>query len=563
MTAAGPLRRIDAVLLAGALLASSCGGANPPAASPSATPPPPPWILLVTLDTTRADAVGPDAAGVETPAFNALVARGRRFLQAYATVPETLPSHASMLTGLLPAGHGVHQNARVLAASHPVLAERLRGAGYRTAALVSSFVLARRFGLARGFDVYDDAMPEGRAERPAAETTERALALLAASPDQPLFLWVHYFDPHAPYLPPEPFRRRYAGRPYLGEVAAMDEQLGRLVAAFETRARGPAAIAVAADHGEGLGEHGESQHGNLLYQSTMHVPLVLVAPGLAPGAVDTPVSTRRLYDTILALAGIGSSSTLLSPAPEIVIGEAMRPFLAYGWQPQAMAVDGRRKAIRAGTVEVYDVVADPAESHDLAESAPPSREARNALLEYPTPSLASAREPEALGVEERRQLASLGYVSAGATPVARPDAPRPVDRAPLLALLEEASGLFVREEYAAVVPLLRRILAADPGNLDAALRLGTAYSALGQETRAEAAFDARRRHRPGVARRPRLPRAALRARSRLEPGGAAARAGGRRGAGPPARARGPGPPPAEAGAARGRDRPASEGLRAP
>ena len=233
----------------------------------------------MTLDTTRADAIGPEAKGVETPAFNALAARGRRFRQAYATVPETLPSHASMLTGLYPAGHGIHENARYLSETHTVLAERLRQTGYGTAACVSSFILARRFGLARGFEAYDDELSPRSVERSAAETTARALAQLAEKPRPPLFMWVHYFDPHAPYTPPEPFRSRYAKTPYLGEVAAMDQQLGRLVQAFEELVPGPIAIVVAGDHGEGLGDHGESQHGNLLYQSTMRVPLLLVGPG--------------------------------------------------------------------------------------------------------------------------------------------------------------------------------------------------------------------------------------------------------------------------------------------
>jgi choline-sulfatase len=473
----------------GLALVSACGRAVPPEPKPSAgSAAARPSILLVTLDTTRADAIGPEAAGIETPAFDALAARGRRFRQAYATVPETLPSHASIMTGLYPAGHGVHQNARPLAAAHPVLAEKLRGAGYRTAALVSSFVLARRFGLARGFEVYDDALPAGHAERGARETTDRALAVIGEDTRRPLFLWVHYFDPHAPYSPPEPFRTRFAARPYLGEVAAMDEQLGRLARAFEQRAT-PVAIAIAADHGEGLGDHGESQHGNLLYQSTMRVPLLLIGPGISRGTVETPVSTRRVFHTILDWAGLGSAHSLRAPAPEVVLGEAMKPFLAYGWQPQVMAVEGRHKAIHAGRMEVYDVVADPQEARDLASSADVPRPVLTAVREYPIPSLDAAPAAEALGEDERRQLASLGYVSAGATPPVRADAPRPVEMARLFDLLEKASGLFVREEYAAAIPLLRKILAEDPHNLDAALRLGTAHSALGQDARAVAAFE--------------------------------------------------------------------------
>jgi choline-sulfatase len=484
--------------LAAAILAGACGGVQEPA--PHATPakPPRPSILLVTLDTTRADAVGPGASGVKTPAFDALAARGRRFRQAYATVPETLPSHASMMTGLYAAGHGVRENARHLSVDHPVLAELLGRAGYRTAAFVSTFVLARRFGLARGFAVYDDDLPGGRAERTARETTDRAIASFEPGSSQPLFVWVHFFDPHAPYSPPEPYRTRYANTPYLGEVAAMDEQLARLVREFEQRVGGESAIVVVSDHGEGLGEHGESQHGNLVYQATMHVPLVLVGPGVSPGVSDTTVSTRRVFHTILDWAGLTAAGSLRAAEPEVALGEAMKPFLAYGWLPQVMAVEGRTKAILAGRTEVYDVVDDPAETRDLGTGASLSRPLRTALRDYPVPSLAAHPPPaEGLGEEERRKLASLGYVSAGAAPLVREDAPRPSEMVQLFPLLDEASALFVREEYARVVPLLTRIRAADPGNLDAALRLATAHSALGHEKQALAAFEAAGSIAPG------------------------------------------------------------------
>ncbi len=486
-----------ALVLAGALLAG-CRKAEGPASTAAAPPPARPPILLVTLDTTRADAIGPEAEGVETPAFDALARRGRRFRQAYAAVPETLPSHGSMMTGLYPAGHGLHENGRTLAPGFRVLAERLRQAGYRTEAFVSSFALARRFGLARGFDLYDDERPEGRAERTSRETTDRVLAELAQARAAPLFLWVHYYDPHAPYTPPEPFASRYRRKPYLGEVAAMDEQLGRLVQAFEGHAAGKGAIVIVADHGEGLGDHGEPQHGNLLYQATMHVPLLLVGPGVAPGVTDTPVSTRRVFHTILDWAGVGEADSLRRVRPEVVFGEAMKPFLEYGWQPQVMAVEGGSKVIRAGaTAEVYDVGADPAETRDLGATAILSRPLRDALREYPIPSVQAARAPDTLGDEERRKLASLGYVGAGAAPVVRADAPRPVSMVRLFDLLERASGLFVREEYGQVVPLLETILATDPHNLDAVLRLATAHSALGHETQADRLFERAAELSPG------------------------------------------------------------------
>jgi arylsulfatase A-like enzyme/Tfp pilus assembly protein PilF len=461
---------------------------------------------VITLDTTRADAVGPEARGVKTPAIDAVAARGLRFRQAYASVPETLPAHTTMWTGLYPAGHGVHENARSVPARHELAAQKLAAAGYRTAAFVSSFVLSRRFGIARGFEHYDDEMPQGSAERSARDTTERALAHLATPPAgaaRPLLMWVHYFDPHAPYAPPEPWKSRYPDAPYLGEVAAMDEQIGRLVAAFERQAPGPHAVLIVADHGEGLGEHGEATHGHLLYQGTMHVPLIVAGPGLTPGTSDVPVSQRRVYHTVLDWAGLGSQDSLRSvaatAAPEVVLGEAMKPFLAYGWQPQVMAVAGRSKAILAGRIEHYDVIADPGETRDLAAQGPPDRRLRDALREYPVPSPDGPPAQEALGEEERRQLASLGYVASGAAPVVRPDAPRPADRTALFALMEQTSDLFVRGEYRKVIPLLQRMLREDPHNLDAALRLATAHSTLGQEAEAEAAFAKAREIAPGSA----------------------------------------------------------------
>jgi len=474
-------------LLAALLFLAACRKPEPP-------PPPPVSILLVTLDTTRADAVTPDVA----PAFTAIAKSARRFAYAYTAVPQTLPSHTSMLTGLYPGGHGLHENGRYLSPKQPLLAERLHAAGYRTAAFVSAFALARRFGLARGFDVYDDAVPEPRNERSARDTTDLALAYLARPAAQPLFLWVHYYEPHFPYEPPEPYRSRFAKQPYLGEVATMDEQLGRLVSAFRRRFGASAALIVAGDHGEGLGDHGEQQHGNLMYQSTMHVPLLVAGPGVQPGTTDAPVSTRRIFHTILDWARIDATNSLRGAENEVVAGEAMKPFLDYGWQPQVMAVDGRTKAILAGRVEVYDVVADPQERHDLAASANLSRAARVTLRNYPVPSVDAAAnaEPPNVSDEERRRLASLGYVAASSKPLVRADAPRPADMTPLFAVEDEAAALFVREEYAKAVPLLVRLLNEDPQNLDAALRLGTCYSMLGRDADALAAYQRAQRIAP-------------------------------------------------------------------
>lgn len=481
------MRRSILVLLA--LAAVSCSrDARPVQRSPQ------PSILLVTLDTTRADAIGPEATGVSTPAFDALVARGTWFRQAYTAAPETLPAHASMLTGLYPAGHGVHENGRSLADVHDVAAARLAEAGYDTAAFVSAYVLGRQFGLARGFTTYDDELG-GRdsIERSSKDTTDRAIAWLETPSDKPRFLWVHYFDPHTPYEPPAPFapQRNAPGRAaYLGEVASMDAQLARLTEAFDRHAVSsgrPAAFIVAADHGEGLGDHGEATHGNLLYQSTMHVPMVVVGPDVLPGSVDEPVSTRRIFHTLLDFAGLGTEHSLRTVSTEVVIGEAMKPYLEYGWQPQIMAVDGRRKAIFAGRTELFDIVADPGETRDLGAGGNLPSTLRKALDDYPVPT---PGEPavEAMSDETRRNLASLGYVSATARPVVRRDAPRPVDMVAIFDDIERASTLFVRGQYRQVIPVLQGILDADPHNLDAALRMATAYSSLGQHGRAVEMF---------------------------------------------------------------------------
>ena len=472
------------------LCVSACAcGRNTPAGAGRA--PVRPSILLVTLDTTRADSIGPEAPAVSTPVFNALAARGRRFRQAYAAAPETLPSHLSMLSGLYPAGHGVHENGRTPAGASPMLAERMKAAGYRTAAFVSSFVLAKRFGAARGFDLYDDDLPAGAVERRATETTDRAIAHLREPGPQPRLVWVHYFDPHAPYAAPEPYRTRHPQKPYLGEVEYVDAELGRLLTAFEqavARDQGTAAVIVAADHGEGLGDHGEFQHGNLLYQSTMHVPLLVAGPGVSAGVEDAPVSTRRIFHTVLDWAGLGAADSLRAASSEVVLGEAMKPYLNYGWQPQIMAVLGPHKAIFAGRLETYDLRSDPAERNNLGAGASLPPAMRKALDDYPVPPIGGARKPEPLSDEARRNLASLGYVSGGASPVVRKDAPRPVDMAALFPVVDAASTLFVQERYAEAIPLFEKVLAQDPHNLDAALRLATAQSSLGREPQAIAAF---------------------------------------------------------------------------
>jgi len=437
----------------------------------------------VTLDTTRADVVAPEGSAALTPNLARLARAGTRFSQAYATAPMTLPSHTSMLTGLYPSTHGIHENSRALAESQPLVAADLRATGYSTAAFVSAFVLDRQFGLARGFDEYDDRFAGGAAERSATATTDRALAWLAKAPASPLFVWVHYWDTHAPYTPPEPFASRFPDAPYRGEVAYVDSQLGRLLAAFEARAAaGGWRVLVVGDHGEGLGEHGEAQHGNLLYQATMRVPLVLAGGGVPAGVVSAPVSTRRVHDTLLAWAGLPATRSLIATAGEPVLGEAMKPFLSYGWQPQVMAVEGRLKVIRSGETEVYDVIADPAEARDLAGLASPARASREALRAYPVPT--PARADQQLPAETRERLASLGYVASSGTPKLRADAPSPRRMAHLFADFDFASGLFTRGEYTLASVEFERIVHQDPHNPMATMYLAVAHSMLGDDAEA-------------------------------------------------------------------------------
>lgn len=495
-------RRTAAVLLSSALALAGCSGEPAPPgdglASRAAAPAAPatrPSLLLVTLDTTRADAVAPEGAASVTPVLAALATRSQRFTQAYATAPMTLPSHASMLTGLYPAGHGLHENGRRLADGVTLTPERLRALGYATAAFVSGYPLERQFGLARGFDVYDDDFGDG-VERSAEATVARALRYLEGAPAKPRFLWVHLYDPHEPYAPPEPFRSRFPDDPYLGEVAAMDASLGPLLAAFESSAPAGFRLIVAADHGEGRGDHGEALHGNLLYQGVMRVPLLIAGTGVAPGVREDTVSLRQIAPTLLVWAGEATPGALVEPGPGPVLGEAMQPFLQYRWQPQVMAIDGHLKAISAGRIELYDVVADPAEARDLAGAVDLPRELRTALRDYPLPRAGQADAAAPLGEEERKRLASLGYIASEGAPVLRADAPRPADMTALFHDLDVGSRWFVDERYRDALPLFERVLARDPGNLMVAVRIAVAHSALGEDRAALEAFERARRIDP-------------------------------------------------------------------
>ena len=482
------------------LLAVMCVSCSPEQSPPmTEVEKPRPSILLVTLDTTRADSMGFESDAVETPTLDALAARGARFSQAWTTVPMTLPSHTSMLTGLYPSEHGIRENSRFLDDDRTLLAERLQDAGYATAAFVSGYPLKRRFGLARGFEHYDDDMGKGNAERAAGPTTQRALEYLEATARGPVFVWVHYFDPHDPYVPPEPYRSRYPSSPYLGEIAYMDQELGRLVEAFEARNAGSdSRILVVGDHGEGLGDHGELLHGNLLYRGVMRVPLILAGSGIPIAEVETAVSTRRVFDTILGWAGLDSDFDLLAAEPEIVMGEALKPYLQYGWQPQVMAVWGTVKVIQSGETEVYDLQTDPSESVDLGDGAQIDPKIVEAISSYAlVPAIEEGSSPESLDQETRKQLAALGYVGWESPAPAREDAPNPKDMTHLFSDLNEGAELFVREEYEASIRVFEKVMAEDRENLMVTVRLAVAHSILGNRERAQQLFDRAELIHPG------------------------------------------------------------------
>ncbi|MBZ0114087.1 MAG: sulfatase-like hydrolase/transferase [Thermoanaerobaculia bacterium] len=447
-----------------------------------------PSILLVTLDTTRADSVEPESTQVATPALAALAAAGRRYSQAYATVPITLPSHVSIFTGLYPGDHGVHENSRPLAPQHELLAERLQARGYQTAAFVSGFPLVRQFGLARGFDEYEDNLGSGLAERGAEATTDLALSYLERAGEGPLLLWVHYYDAHAPYDPPEPFRSDYSQDPYLGEIASMDHQLGRLVAAFESLHPADHRIIVVGDHGEGRGDHGEMLHGNLLYQGVLRVPLVIAGSGIEPSLVQQPVSTRSLFDLVSSWAEGDLDASITTVGAGVVLAEAMKPHLQYGWQPQVAGVAGSIKVIKARGLEVYDLAQDPEERHNLDGDIAVNRELLKAIADYPLPAKQESALDGTLSEEDRRTLASLGYAGAGGRAPERRDAPDPSAMAHLFADLDRGSELFVQGEYGAAIPILERLLAADPQNFMVSLRLAVAHSVTGHLEAADEGF---------------------------------------------------------------------------
>ena len=465
-------------------------------------------VLLITLDTTRADALGCYGGPQDqTPNLDRLASEGIRFGQARSVAPVTLPAHASMLTGEFPFEHGVRDNATFrLSEKATTLAEHLQSNGYFTAAVMGSFVLHSDFGLDQGFDVYSDVprrqLEQGSSDdqRRADEVVDEALRILSARDrENPFFLWVHFFDPHWPYDPPPAFMARalrgapaaafsedeLARKRYGAEVAFLDSQLGRLSAGVRSASEPHPLLSIAvADHGEGLGDHREPTHGLQLYDTTLSVPLIVHHPDLPKGlVVSEPVSVVDLTPTVLAMLGFDAtdlSGSNLLPLIEGRAGEIARPlyveacapYYTNGWAPLFGLVEDGLKLIEGPRPELYAVGEDPAERRNQIEARPEAAGAMRARFSELVPR---TRESERVTLDEsqRDSLAALGYVGpTGPGPDERPLAPGavleglrdPREGLPIQRLVAEAMGLKQAGQLEEAARTMRQVVQLDPDN---------------------------------------------------------------------------------------------------
>ena len=505
------------VLVAGLLAVAGCSGGARHGARPRA-------LLLIVIDTLRADRLGyAGYAPASTPTLDSLAASGLRFSDATTPVPTTLPAVASILTGLYPTAHGVRDNGWfALDPSFETLAERFRDAGFRTGAVVGSAVLEEDRGLAQGFETWDDdfsgeypvyreelqafAADFAKDRRRADTVTDLALAALQRFDKSPFFLLVHYFDVHMHYDPPPRFDAMHAGRPYDGEISFVDEQIGRLLASVP----GDVLVAVVSDHGESQGEHGEPQHGFLLYEGTLRVPVIVSGPGVPAGAVrgeamslvDLEPTLARVFE--LPSEGRERDGRALAwedpaPPPVPLYAETFHPLVSYGWSELRSVRLGQWKLIEGGgTSELYDLAADPAESLDRGgENAP--GELRELLR-----SIARAEDVEEIRAsaratqhpQSREKLASLGYVGApdapvrGRRPHPRDELPRFVARQDAKRLLGEAAALANHSRYDAAIAAVDSALVLDPDSAELHHAKGRLLQRIGEVARAEAEFRA-------------------------------------------------------------------------
>jgi arylsulfatase A-like enzyme len=388
---------------------------------------PPRAILLVTLDTTRADRLTPYGyMSASMPTFDRLARESVVFDQAISVAPLTLPAHASILTGLLPPSHGLRDNnALPLAPEHSTLAESLHAHGFRTAAFVGASVLASDRGLGQGFDHYGEAVGDSHGvsrapERRASAVVDEALEWLGQQDNGPIFMWVHLYDPHRPYSPPEPFASRYAHDPYLGEIAYMDAEIGRLIDAFDQTHSNRSLVIIAGDHGESLGEHGERDHGIFVYESVLRVPLIVRTSSRQPRRIGSVVRLTDVMPTVLATAGVAAPKTEGVNLFDVMRGQAAELDAyseshypkQFGWSPLRALRDNRFKLIDAPRSELYDLQLDPFETTNLYHERPAlvgAMERRLNARSHPANNTVHSSEVS-VDPSVRERLAALGYI---------------------------------------------------------------------------------------------------------------------------------------------------------
>jgi choline-sulfatase len=468
-------------------------------------------VVILTLDTLRADRLGCyGATDGATPNLDALAREGIVFENATSTVPLTLPSHTTIFTGLNPPRHGVRDNGGFFVAEEATtLAERLRSAGWTTGAFVGAWVLDSKWGLAQGFDQYSDrfdlskhkTLSLGTVQKRGDEVMDDALRWLGGVKDRRFFGWIHLYDPHTPYAPPEPYASRYPGRPYVGEVAFTDEVVGRLLRWLrETGLDRRTLVVVVADHGEGLGEHGEQTHAYFVYDSSMHVPLIVRTPWGDRGRVRGQVSTADLTPTVLDLLGLppepgidGRSMALAVIRPESDVAhnaylETYFPRYHFGWQHLRAARDGRYKYIDAPDPELYDLQSDPGETKNIYKSYGARAEGLRRWLAEVGSHSASAPERRELDPEALQRLAALGYVGNAVATDADAVLPDPKSKVHLYSLMAAAKADAQSDRVDEAIVKMSRVIAEDPGIVDAHLTLGNWLSRARRVDDAIAAF---------------------------------------------------------------------------
>ncbi|MEN6561893.1 MAG: sulfatase-like hydrolase/transferase [Acidobacteriota bacterium] len=476
-------------------------------------------VVLVTLDTVRADALGCYGRGdVETPALDGFAARGVRFDRCYAQTPLTLSSHATLLTGTQPLFHRVRDNgAFVVPQKMVTLAELFRDKGYATGAFIGAYVLDSQWGLDQGFDLYYDKFDLKKyrrvsletVRRPADEVMDTALPWLESRKDKPFFAWIHLYDAHAPYLPPPPYDARYAGRPYLGAIAFIDAQIGRLRQFLETSGLlDRTLIVVAGDHGEMLGEHGETTHGFFLYQAALRVPLIIATPfpqfrGVVAaepaGLVDVLPTVCRMTglpvpDEVQGRSLVPAFSGRPGRKPPLVYSETFYPRFHFGWSELESVQDGRWKLILAPRPELYDLAADPREENDLAGREPGVfRDLKARAAAFMARAGRNAYQMDAAKVDAatRERLAALGYVASftDQAKLAGKALADPKDKIAVYNALAEARETARAGRPDEAVATIRRIVAADPQIPDAYFNLGSLLAEQGKLDEAIAAFE--------------------------------------------------------------------------